>query len=153
LVSDSTIVRKSLYSLWDKYPENRVDEATILKIEKYFPKIFKDEVFIDTSLCSNCRSVLRSYVKLKDFERENWYIKSSNNEMVFCLTIANVGAWINGYTCDLCLRYVMYLDEPEKNFKSWELSKERKRHAKEVFEKDILYKLKKTAKEISNSKR
>lgn len=149
LVSDSTIVRKTLYEFWNKYPENRLDEATLLKLEKFAPNRFKGKTFIDSSKCNNCRSVLRSYVRNGDFQMEEWYIKSSNNEMVFRLGIANVGAWINGFTCDLCLKYVMYLDEREEGFKNWELSKGRKKHAREVFEKDVLPKLKRISKTIN----
>ena len=142
LVSDSAIVRKAIFVFWDKHPENRLDEVTIQKIENHFPNMFNgNKTFIDSSNCYKCRSALRSYVHFGDFEREEWYVKSSNGQMVFRLEIANIGAWINGFTCDLCLRYVLYLNESEKNFRNKELSKDRKKQAKKVFEEDILPKL------------
>ena len=148
LVSDSSVVRKTLYAFWAKHPENRLDEATMQKIEKYHPNIFKVDAFIDSSTCYNCRSALRSYVRKGDFEREEWYIKSSNNEMVFNISISNVDAWINGFTCDVCLKSVLFLDAPEQNFKSWNQTKQRKKQARKTFETDVLPKLKKIAKQI-----
>jgi hypothetical protein len=149
LVSDSTKVRRALYTFWENYPENRVDEATIIKVEKHFPNLFKNDIFKDTNTCFSCRSILRSYVKLNEFERESWYIKSSNNELIFCLEISNVGAWINGYTCDICLIDVMYLNDIESNFKNWQLIRSKKIYAKKTFKIDVLPKLIKITKSIN----
>jgi hypothetical protein len=65
------------------------------------------------------------------------------------LEISNVGAWINGYTCDICLIDVMYLNDIESNFKNWQLIRSKKIYAKKTFKIDVLPKLIKITKSIN----
>ncbi len=148
LYSNPQKVKLAIMAMWNLYPENRVDELSIRKIEKHYPNLFQGQTFIDTSQCETCRSILKSESKKLEYLNDEWYVKSSDGNMIFRLDIANINEWTNGFNCDICIKYVIFMDKAEQNFLSWQLSKEQQIMAKKTFENDILIKLKQTIKTV-----
>jgi hypothetical protein len=131
-----------LDKFWFKHPENRVDEQTVAIIEKNTPLKIEKVAFIDSTNCDTCRCIFKITNTAKDYEKTYWWIKSTDGDMVFEVVIANKYSWFNGFTSDLCVKYVLIMDKVSANFMNWQLSPEQKRKAKKTFEKDILLKLK-----------
>ncbi|MFN5919836.1 MAG: hypothetical protein ACK45I_00905 [Bacteroidota bacterium] len=131
-----------LDKFWLKHPENRVDERTVAIIEKNTPLKIDKVVFIDTTICDTCRSIFKLTNTFEDYEKNYWWIKSTDGVMVFEVVIGNKYSWTNRFTSDLCVKSVLFTDNVSTNFMNWELTPDQKRKAKKTFEKDILLKLK-----------
>ncbi|WP_320052075.1 hypothetical protein [uncultured Acetobacteroides sp.] len=141
-VNDKVMIKRLNY-FWERYPENRLDSSIISKIQLIHHKMFSEFIFIDTSFNGhNQQYVFQKTTVNKDYKRDEWYIKSTDNRMIFIVDIANKGEWINGFNCDLCLVRVLFMNKINLNFRNWELSSEEKKDAKATFEKDVLDKLK-----------
>lgn len=131
-----------LDKFWLKHPENRVDEQTVAIIEKNTPLKVEKVAFIDSSNCNTCRCIFKITNTAKDYEKTYWWVKSTDGDMVFRVDIANKYSWFNGFTSDLCVMDVLFMDKASANFMNWQLTSAQKRKAKSTFENDILQKLK-----------
>lgn len=141
---------KLLNTFWNIYPENRVDELTIQKLEEITHRKEERFSFKDTSACDTCRSIFLMSRKNEEFESNSWLIKSTDGSIVFEIIIANEQMIVNGFNCDICLKSALFTDKYKDNFRSWELPRQKRKLAKKLFKEDILKKLKDCKKLLKN---
>jgi hypothetical protein len=130
-----------LNQFWHRYPENRICDSLVDKIGK------QSDIKVDLILskyaasCTSCKCIFKVQSKTESYQKTSWWIRSSNGEMVFEVSVANKNSWLNGFTSDLCLETVLFTDDLAKNFRNWNLTREQKRWVRRLFQTDILPKL------------
>jgi hypothetical protein len=138
--ANEELIEKAIKKFWEQNPENRVSSYDIQKVKEYFPRIFNGFTFNDSLNGDTILYVFQWSIKTKDYYRRFWYIKSSDDKIIFNIGISNCGLLTGN--CELSLIDAMFLNKIENNFRNWELNSQEQKEAKELFEKDILRKLK-----------
>lgn len=130
-------IENRLNDFCSKNPGNRVNSDDIKSIQNVFPLMFSDCLIYDSTFSNSSPYVFKKSMQISDYERERWYIKSSDGKLIFCINICNC----NYINCDIGLLHVMFLDSIQNNFRNWQLTSVQKKEARLKFRHDILNRL------------
>ena len=135
-------LKQALQAVWDKFPENRVDSATIERIRSMtrtrnlnnVPAVPSGPV-TPADVAAFFHTVRTYSYEGKPIVEESWMLKTANDLAVCYIDVANCG-----FNCDVCLTAGMFLP-PVRPGMNNEYSVKERAQLQTWFEQDILLKV------------